>query len=48
MEVDYWIYNIHKFLTIFSFFIQIVDVVYVAHPLTFISAKVIKKEVKFC
>jgi hypothetical protein len=36
------------FLKVSIFSIQTMDVVYMGHPLTFISAKITKKGIKFC
>jgi hypothetical protein len=40
-----WLFIFIKVVTIF---IQNMDVVYIVHPSTFISAKITKKGVKFC
>jgi hypothetical protein len=46
--MNQWSFGIHFLKGWYFFFIQIVDVVYVVYPLTFISAKITKTEVKFC
>jgi hypothetical protein len=45
--MNQWIFGIHFLKGCYIYFIQIMDVICIVHPLTFVSAKIIKKGILF-